>query len=73
MNINRLFAEIWEVDKNWSLGCDRFRGIYLYNVITGVAFYGDSVEDVARKVWLSIYSSGTTLEVLPPSYGMVKG
>ena len=69
MNVNRLFAEIWEVDKNWSLLFDSIRGILMYNMITGVAFYGDTVEDVARKVWLSIYGP----EVLPRSYGMVKG
>lgn len=72
MNINTLFNEIWEDDKEWRLGMDRVRGIFLYNALTGVAFYGDSVEDVARKVWLSIYSK-TSVEVLPPSHGMVKG
>ena len=72
MNINTLFKEIWEDSNHWTLGLDVVRSIYMYNAVTGVAFYGDSVEEVARKVWLSIYSK-TSVEVLPPSHGMVKG
>lgn len=77
MNVSRLFAEIWFADRNWTLGYDKFRGIYMYNVITGVAMYADTVEDVARKVWLLIYVGADTTEhtytVIPPSHGMVKG
>lgn len=58
MNINRLFVEIWEKDWHWELHLNPVRGVYMYNAATGVAFYGDTVEDVARKVWLFIYGSG---------------
>lgn len=72
MNINRLMNEIWAADTQWTLGRDRVRGIYMYNAFTGVGVYADTVEDVARKVWLLIYAT-SDVEVLPPSHGMVKG
>ena len=72
MDINRLFSEIWAADTHWTVGKDIIRGVYMFNTFTSVGLYGDSVEEVARKVWLMIYG-GYDIEVLPASYGMVKG
>jgi len=72
VNINRLFSEIWAANTYWELRYNETRGIHMYKTDTGIAIYGDTVEEVARKVWLMIYSS-QNVEVLPASYGMVKG
>lgn len=72
MNINRLFEEIWAANTYWELKCDEVRGIHMYKTDTGIAIYGDTVEDVARKVWLLIYRK-EDIEVFPHSYGMVRG
>mgnify|MGYP001617055709 CR=1 FL=1 len=75
MNIDLMLREIWFDTNHWSLGYDKVRGIYMYNALTGVAFYADNVEDVVRKVWLSIYAAPYNkpeYTVIPPSHGMVK-
>lgn len=59
MDINRMMHEIWEKHIYWSLRKDEVRGIYMINDVTGVAFYANTVEDVIRKVWLSLYMGGT--------------
>lgn len=76
MGIGLMLEEIWFDSIAWGLGNDSVRGIYMRNPLTGVAFYANTVEDVVRKVWLSIYAAPyNTPEytIMPHSYGMVKG
>ena len=58
MDINRMLHEIWEHDIHWRLGNDADRGIHMYNSKTGVALYADNVEDVIRKLWISLFYTG---------------
>lgn len=70
--MERLLNEIWQSDINWQLANDSVHGIVMYNEKLKLAEFGKTIEDVIRRVWLSIYSTGI-VEVLPASYGVVKG